>query len=148
MALIMFIPLMVYQVIVVPRVLVPSVQTYGTWTWVVSWFRSSDAVRLRTSIALIKFLSEMRVDQPQEGMKYVQLFVWWQAITGTIQVGWLPSSPPTCCRRRHWLYVLLFHRAHPVPVPGFLRVYQYAMRGLQRSDMDQALNVMSRRLPT
>ncbi len=75
-ALIMFIPLMIYQVIIVPRLLVPSVQTYGTWNWVVNWFQVFwQLFDMGTSIALVKYLSELRVDQPREGMKYMQIFV-------------------------------------------------------------------------
>ena len=144
-ALIMFIPLMIYQVIVVPRLLVPSVQTYGTWNWVVNWFQLFWALfDMGTSMALVKYLSELRVDKPREGMKYVQIFVWWQAITGTIQLGSVAILsayvlPQTALG--YMAYYFIFHAL--IQFPGFLRVFQFTLRALQRTDADQTLNILA-----
>jgi flavin reductase (DIM6/NTAB) family NADH-FMN oxidoreductase RutF len=40
-----------------------------------------------TSIAFVKYLSQYRVDDPRKGIQYGQVFVWWQALSGAVQVA-------------------------------------------------------------
>jgi len=145
----MFVPLMIYQVILVPRVLVPSVQMYGAWSWVVAWFQVFWTLfDMGTGVALVKFLSELRVDRPAEGIRYVQFYVWWQAVTGTAQLALVVLLSALVLPHTALAHLAYFFIVHAlIQFPGFLRVCQFAFRAMQRTDADQALNVMASPAP-
>jgi len=149
MGLVLFIPLMVYQSIVLPRFLLPSAQAIGI-TWAVPRFFELFWVLFDwgTSIALIKYFAEYRVDQPERGIKYVQLFVWWQAITGTIQLSWVALLAAFVVPNTAYAYLSYYFVIHAIiQFPGFLRVYQYVLRAFQRLDYDQILNILATLAP-
>ena len=85
-----------------------------------------------TSAAFVKFLAEYRVDDPRRGIMYGQLFVWWQALSGAVQVALIVLvSPARSCRGRRmrstaWSIVL--HAF--IQIPGFYLVFRHALTGL------------------
>jgi len=145
MGLILFIPFMIYQTVLLPRFLLPSAQALGAWYWVIRFFDTFWVLfDWGTSIALVKYFSEYRVDDPGRGFKYVQLFVWWQAITGTIQLGVVALWSAYVGPRTAYAYLAYYFIVHAlIQFPGFLRVFQYVLRALQRMDYDQILNILA-----
>ncbi len=145
LGLLMFIPLMIYQVVILPRYLLPSAQALGAWSWVVTFFQTFWILfDMGTSIAFVKYFSELRVKTPAQGIKYAQLFVWWQALSGTLQLGAVALVaayiiPYTDNGFMSWYFVV--HAL--IQFPGFLRIFQYALRAFQRLDYDQGLNILA-----
>ena len=85
--LLLFIPLIIYQNLILPTYILPSAQALGIWGRVTQFFNLAWLFfDMGTSIAFIKYLSEYRVKDPKKGIQYGQVFVWWQALSGAIQV--------------------------------------------------------------
>ncbi len=142
--LVLFIILMIYQQVVLYGILLPSAQARGAWSLILSFFNTFWILfDWGTSVAFVKFFAEKRIDDPQEGIKYGQLYVWWQAITGTIQLGLValvaafvvPHTP-----NAFMSYYLIIHAL--IQFPGFLTVFQLVFRAFQKQDYDQALNLV------
>ncbi len=141
--LLFFIPFMIYQAVVLPRYLLPSPQALGAWSLVVSFFNAFWLLfDMGTSLAAIKFLSEYRLDDPFHGLQFVQFYVWWQIVTGTIQVGLTILVAVYLLPHTTYAYLTFYVILHAlVQFPGFYRVFQYVLRALQRLDYDQWLNI-------
>jgi O-antigen/teichoic acid export membrane protein len=142
--LVLFIVLMIYQQVVLYGILLPSAQARGVWSLIVSFFNTFWVLfDWGTSTAFVKYFAQYRVGDPARGIKYGQFFVWWQAITGTVQLGLvalvaaflLPGTASAFMS-----YYLVVHAL--IQFPGFLAVFQYAFRGMQRQDYDQVLNLV------
>ena len=142
--LVLFVVLMVYQQVVLFGLLLPSAQARGIWSLIVSFFNTFWLLfDWGTGTAFIKFFSQYRVDDPQQGLKYGQFFVWWQVLTGTVQLGAVALVaafiiPGTA--NAFMSYFIILHAL--IQFPGFLRIFQYIFRSYQRQDYDQALNLV------
>lgn len=85
--LVLFIPLIIYQNLILPTYILPSAQALGIWGRVVQFFNLAwTFFDMGTSIAFIKYLSQYRVHDPKKGIQYGQVFVWWQILSGAVQV--------------------------------------------------------------
>lgn len=140
----LFIPLVLYQNVVLFGMLLPSAQARGYWSLVVNFFNTFWLLfDWGTSTAFVKFFSQYRVKAPARGFKYVQLFVWWQAITGTIQVALVVLAAAFFVPQTQYAHLAWFLIVHAlIQFPGFLRVFQYCFRAFQRLDFDQMLNLV------
>jgi O-antigen/teichoic acid export membrane protein len=148
LGLFLFIPLIIYQNLVLPVYILPSAQALGIWGRVTQFFNLAWTLfDLGTSIAFIKFLSQYRVHDPKKGIQYGQMFIWWQAISGAVQVTLVILLASTLAPRSAYaLYAwsMIIHSL--IQVPGFYQVYRHALNGLQRQDyariLDVSLNVL------
>jgi O-antigen/teichoic acid export membrane protein len=141
--LVLFIVLMIYQQTVLFGTLLKSAQARGAWSLVTTFFNTFWILfDWGTATAFVKFFAQRRVDDPREGIKYAQLFVWWQAITGTIQLGLVVIIAALIVPHTGYgflSYYLILHAL--IQFPGFLTVFQNAFRAYQKQDYDQVLNL-------
>jgi O-antigen/teichoic acid export membrane protein len=148
LGLILFVPLIIYQNLILPTYILPSAQALGIWGRVTQFFNLAwYFFDMGTSVAFIKYLSEYRVHDPKKGIQYGQLFVWWQALSGAIQVAlvvglastWVPESAYAL-----YAWSVIIHAT--IQIPGFYQVFRHALSGFQRQDaariLDVALNVV------
>jgi O-antigen/teichoic acid export membrane protein len=148
LGLILFVPLILYQNLILPTYILPSAQALGIWGRVTQFFNLAwYFFDMGTSVAFIKYLSEYRVHDPKKGIQYGQLFVWWQALSGAIQVAlviglastWAPESAYAL-----YAWSVIIHST--IQLPGFYQVFRHALSGFQRQDaariLDVALNVV------
>ncbi len=75
-------------------------------------------------------------------MKYAQVFVWWQALSGTVQVAFVVLVagvylPETAYALYSWSVII--HTF--IQIPGFYTVMRNAFRGWQRFDYGTALEL-------
>lgn len=146
--LVLFIPLIIYQNLILPSYILPSAQALGIWGRVVQFFNFAWLFfDMGTSVAFVKFLSQYRVDDPRKGIQYGQVFVWWQAISGAIQVAlvvgiagtWAPKSAYAL-----YAWSVIIHAF--IQLPGFYQVMRHAFGGFQRQDyaryLDMGLNLV------
>jgi O-antigen/teichoic acid export membrane protein len=146
--LILFIPLIIYQNLILPSFILPSAQALGIWGRVTQFFNLAwYFFDMGTSIAFIKYLSEHRVNDPKKGIQYGQVFVWWQVLSGAVQVALVIALASTLGPRSAYaLYIwsVIIHSF--IQIPGFYQVMRHALTGLQRLDysrfLDVALNVI------
>ncbi len=141
--LVFFIPLIIYQNLILPVYILPSAQALGIWGRVTQFFNLAwYFFDMGTSTAFIKYLSEYRVHDPRKGIMYGQLFVWWQALSGAIQVALVIAlaslvAPHTIYAIYAWSVII--HSM--IQIPGFYQVFRHAVTGLQRFDYAQILDL-------
>ncbi|HEX9028328.1 MAG TPA: hypothetical protein VF823_04065, partial [Anaerolineales bacterium] len=88
LGLVLFVPLIIYQNLILPVFILPSAQALGIWGRVVQFFNFLWLFfDMGTSAAFIKFFSQHRVHDPRRAIQYGQVFVWWQALSGAVQVA-------------------------------------------------------------
>jgi O-antigen/teichoic acid export membrane protein len=141
--LILFIPLIIYQNLILPSYILPSAQALGIWGRVTQFFNLAwTFFDMGTSIAFIKYLSEHRVKDPKKGIQYGQVFVWWQALSGAVQVALVIGLASTLAPRSAYaLYAwsVIIHSF--IQIPGFYQVMKHALTGFQRLDYSRILEV-------
>lgn len=140
---ILFIPYAIYQNMILPVYILPSAQALGIWGRVTQFFNLIWIfLDMGTSAAFIKFYSEHRVHNPSEGVKYGQIFVWWQALSGAVQVAFMVMlasvvMPQTAFAIYAWSVII--HTF--IQLPGFYQIIKHALMGLQRLDFAQILEL-------
>ena len=145
---ILFIPLIIYQNLILPSYILPSAQALGIWGRVTQFFNFAWYLfDMGTSVAFMKYLSEYRVNDPRRGIQFGQVFVWWQLLSGAVQVALVVALAATVAPRSAYaLYAwsVVIHAL--IQIPGFYRVFLYAFGGFQRNDyaryLDIGLNVL------
>jgi O-antigen/teichoic acid export membrane protein len=143
LGLIMFVPIIIYQNLILPVYILPSAQALGIWGRIIQFFSLIwTFFDMGTSVAFIKFFSQHRVHDPREGVKYGQVYIWWQVLSGAIQVAMMVMLasvvlPGTAYAIYAWSVVI--HTL--IQIPGFFNFYRYAFTGLQRFDYAQILDL-------
>ena len=141
--LIMFIPLIIYQNLILPVFILPSAQALGMWGRVTQFFNLAwTFFDMGTSIAFIKYLSQYRVHDPKKGIQYGQVFVWWQMLSGAIQVSIIIALASTAAPRSAYAlfaWSVIIHAL--IQIPGFYQVMRHALTGFQRLDYSRMLDI-------
>jgi O-antigen/teichoic acid export membrane protein len=143
LGILVFIPLIIYQNLILPVYVLPSAQAVGIWGRVTQFFALIwNFFDMGTGIAFIKFLSQYRVHDPRRAVQYGQVFVWWQALSGAVQVAIMVSLagsvlPGTAYAIYAWSIII--HTF--IQIPGFYQVMRNALTGLQRFDYAQILDL-------
>ena len=143
LGLVFFIPLIIYQNLILPAYLLPSAQALGIWGRVTQFFALLwQFFDLGTNAAFIKFFAQHRVRDPRLAVQYGQVYVWWQALSGAVQVALIVAVAGTVLPRTAYaLYTwsIIIHAL--IQLPGFYRIYQSALTGLQRLDYAQLIEL-------
>ncbi len=143
MGLVLFIPLIIYQNLILPSFILPSAQALGIWGRVVQFFNLLWLLLdMGTSAAFIKFFSQYRVHDPRRAIQYGQVFVWWQALSGAAQVAAVTALAGTFLPRTPYaLYTwsVIIHTC--IQIPGFYQVMRHSLMGWQRFDYAQILEI-------
>ena len=141
--LILFIPSIIYQNLILPSYILPSAQALGIWNRVTQFFNLAwYFFDMGTSIAFIKYLSEYRVTDPKKGIQYGQVFVWWQALSGAVQVALVIGLASTLAPRSAYALYAWSVIVHSfIQIPGFYQVFKHALTGLQRLDFSRLLEI-------
>ncbi|MHA1699614.1 MAG: hypothetical protein ACTSWN_12290 [Promethearchaeota archaeon] len=127
-----------------PRWIMPYPQVAGWFSWVKQFFAAIWMVfDVGTSIALAKFFAQYRIKQPKKAVHYIQIFVWWQLLSGVVQVIMITSLglyifPNTNFAHMSWMIIL--HSL--IQYPGFFVVYIYIFQGMQRTDLQNLGNLL------
>ena len=141
--LVLFIPLIIYQNLILPSYILPSAEALGIWGRVTQFFMLAwQFFDMGTSVAFIKYLSQYRVHDPRKGIQYGQVFVWWQALSGAVQVAIVIGLASTYAPRSAYaLYAwsVIIHAL--IQIPGFYQVMRHAFNGFQRSDYSRLLDI-------
>jgi O-antigen/teichoic acid export membrane protein len=143
LGLVLFIPLIIYQNLILPVYILPSAEALGVWGRVTQFFNLAwYFFDMGTSTAFIKYLSEYRVHDPKKGIQYGQMFIWWQALSGAVQVALVIGLASTLAPRSAYaLYAwsVIIHSI--IQVPGFYQVMRHALNGFQRQDYARFLDI-------
>jgi O-antigen/teichoic acid export membrane protein len=143
LGLVLFIPLIIYQNLILPVYILPSAQALGIWGRVTQFFNFLWLfLDMGTSAAFIKFFAQYRVHDPHKAIQYGQVFVWWQALSGAVQVAVVTMLAGTLLPRTIYaLYTwsIIVHTL--IQIPGFYQVMRHALMGWQRFDYAQILDL-------
>lgn len=135
--------MIIYQNLILPVYILPSAESLGIWGRATQFFNVAWLFfDIGTSAAFVKFLSEYRVHDPRRGIQYGQLFIWWQALSGVIQVALVVALSSTVVPRSAYAlysWSIIIHTF--IQIPGFLEVMRYALTGFQRFDYAQILDL-------
>ncbi len=136
MGILVLVPQLVIFGYVFPQIVLPFPQVNGWMDMTKNFFGAVwTAFDVGTSVALAKYFAQYRVKQPEKAIHYVQIFVWWQMLSGVVQifiVALIGSIlfPQTYLAHMSWMFVL--HSL--IQYPGFFLVLQYVFQGMQRTD--------------
>ncbi len=142
-AMIMSIPMIIYSTMILRVYILPSAQALGIYGRVTQFFSVIWVIfDVGTAIAFVKFFAQYRVDDPARAIRYGQFFVWWQALTGTIQIAlitviagiWMPDTA-------YALYAWITIGHCMIQIPGFYMVFRHALAGWQRFDYVQIIQL-------
>lgn len=141
--LVLFVPLIIYQNLILPVYILPSAQALGIWGRVTQFFNLLWALfDMGTNAAFIKFMAQYRVHDPRQGIKYGQVFVWWQALSGAAQVAMVTAVASTLLPHTPYaLYAWSVIVHSLIQIPGFYQVMRHALMGFQRLDRAQTLEL-------
>lgn len=143
LGMVLFIPAIIYQNLLLPVYILPSAQALGIWGRVTQFFVLVwSFFDMGTSTAFVKFLSQYRVHDPRKSIQYGQVYVWWQALSGAVQVSGMVLLaslvlPQTAFAIYAWSVII--HTF--IQIPGFYQVMRNALTGLQRFDFAQVLDM-------
>ena len=142
LGIILFIPLIIYQNLILPQFILPSAQALGMWGRVTQFFGLTWALfDMGTSVAAMKYLSQYRVSDPGRGMKYVQVYLWWQALSGAVQVAMVVVVTSLgIVRTPYALFAWSIVMHTMIQIPGFYGVFRTTLNGLQRNDYARYLD--------
>ncbi len=141
--LVLFVPLIIYQNLVLPVYVLPSAQALGIWGRVTQFFNVAWLFfDMGTSAAFIKFMAEYRVKDPRKGIMFGQVFIWWQALSGAVQIALVVALASTVVPRSAYaLYAWSVILHSFIQIPGFYQIFRHALTGLQRFDYAQILDL-------
>ena len=143
LGLVLFVPLIIYQNLILPVYILPSAQALGIWGRVTQFFNLIwTFLDMGTSAAFIKYMAQYRVHDPRRGVQFGQVFVWWQVLSGSVQVALMVGLAGTVLPRTAYAiyaWSIVIHTF--IQIPGFYQVMRHALTGLQRFDYAQMLDL-------
>ncbi len=144
MTLLLMGPQLLLTIWVYPNYIMPYPQAGGYYTFVQKFFEAFWLLLdFGTSTALVKFFAQYRVKQPQKAIRYVQIFIYWQFLSGigqfaTVSMLGLFVFPYTSYAHMSWFFML--HSM--IQFPGFLSLFIFFFQGVQRIDLSQLLEIL------
>ncbi|MBN1922593.1 MAG: hypothetical protein JW892_15195 [Anaerolineae bacterium] len=141
----MLLPWLSFQLQLLPNLLLPWTQTQGFWEqtgqWLTCLWILLDA---GLGTAAVWYFAAWRAREPREGLRYMQLYIWWQILSGAVQLfltfAWVIFIMP----RTPWAHLAFYLVARTLlQFPGFLLIFRYFFRAEQRFDYEQRLVVLA-----
>ncbi|MFH1131858.1 MAG: lipopolysaccharide biosynthesis protein [Pseudomonadota bacterium] len=131
--------------VLLPNEVQPFPQAKGIWDFVwealqVAWFFFDAG----TFVAFVKFFAEFRVKDPKEAIRSAQFFVWWQILTGLVQLSLACVAAVVVLPHTRYGYssnfVILVALGQ---YPGFFGVITFFFQAYQRFDYNIGLDLLS-----
>jgi O-antigen/teichoic acid export membrane protein len=143
LGLVLFIPLIIYQNLILPVYILPSAQALGIWGRVTQFFNFLWLLLdMGTSAAFVKFFAQYRVKEPARAIQYGQVYIWWQALSGAVQVALVTAVAGTLLPQTAYaLYTwsIIIHTL--IQIPGFFQVMRFSLKAWQRFDYAQMVDL-------
>ena len=136
--MILIIPQLVVTSFVMPQFLNPFPQSSGWYSYTLRFFEAIWLVfDMGFNFAITKYFAQHRLERPEKAYHYVQLFIWWEILSGVAQVFFVAFLgaiffPMTDFSYLSWMFVV--HSL--IQFPGIFLVFQYFFQGYQRADFN------------
>ncbi|MBD3349938.1 MAG: oligosaccharide flippase family protein [Candidatus Lokiarchaeota archaeon] len=144
MSFILLGPQVLLTLYIYPNFILPYPQAAGYYSFVTRFFEAFWLfLDFGTSTAAAKFFAQYRVKQPRKAIRYMQIYIYWQLLSGVGQfaavsmIG-LYVFPYTKYAHMSWFFIL--HSM--IQYPGFLAVFMFFFQGVQRLDLAQFLEII------
>ncbi|MFP4345766.1 MAG: hypothetical protein ACLFU8_13815 [Anaerolineales bacterium] len=140
----LLVPLLVYNSYLLPEFLVPWSQVLEFWgqarSWLsILWLLFDAAI----GVATVRYFAVLRRQNPREGLRYFQFYVWWQLLSGALQLSAVAVLSALLVPRTGLAHLSFYLVAHAlIQFPGFLHVFQLFFRSLQRLDYEQGITLV------
>jgi O-antigen/teichoic acid export membrane protein len=141
----LFVPFYWLTNIVVPNDVQPFPQARGMWDFAwealqMVWFLFDAG----TFVAFVKYFAEYRVKDPKEALRSAQFFVWWQILTGLVQVTLACVAAVVILPNTRYGYTSSFVMLVALgQYPGFFGVITFFFQAYQRFDYNIGLDLLS-----
>ncbi|MGC9393282.1 MAG: lipopolysaccharide biosynthesis protein [Anaerolineae bacterium] len=135
------IPMAVYQGDLLPRELMPWMQTLRTWEiFGLGLSALGLLLDMGTGVAAVYYFATLRIRHPQEAFRYFQYYVWWQMLSGAAQFGLAALVATLILPGTAQAHLAFFLVAHALSqFPGFFQCIRFFFRAVQRLDYEQYL---------
>lgn len=143
--LLLFVPFYWLTNMVVPNDVQPFPQARGMWDFAwealqMVWFLFDAG----TFVAFVKYFAEYRVKDPKEALRSAQFFVWWQILTGLVQVTLACVASIVILPNTRYGYTSSFVMLVALgQYPGFFGVITFFFQAYQRFDYNIGLDLLS-----
>jgi O-antigen/teichoic acid export membrane protein len=141
--LLLAIPLFIYRHVLLPDTLIVDPLGYNDWQTVGQWTLALwTLLDAGVGVAAVRYYATTHRHWPRQAPKYLQFYVWWQFLSGAVQVGLIAILTITALPvlgLAHLSYYLLAQAV--LQFPGFLQVFALSFRARQRLDTEQLLMV-------
>ncbi len=144
MTIILMGPQLLLTIWVYPNYIMPFPQAGGYYSFVQKFFEAFWTVLdFGTSTAMVKYFAQYRVKQPRKAIRYAQIFIYWQFLSGigqfaTVSVLGLFVFPYSNYAHMSWFFIM--HSM--IQFPGFLSLFIYFFQGVQRVDLSQLMEIL------
>jgi O-antigen/teichoic acid export membrane protein len=143
LGLVLFIPLIIYQNLILPVYILPSAQALGIWGRVTQFFNFLWLFfDMGTSAAFVKFFAQYRVKEPALAIQFGQVYIWWQALSGAFQVALIIAVAGTLLPQTAYAiytWSVIIHTF--IQIPGFYQVMRFSLKAWQRFDYAQIVDL-------
>lgn len=142
---VLFAPYYYVTNILIPNDVQPFPQAKGMWDFAwealqIAWFLFDAG----TFVAFVKYFAEFRLKDPAEALRSTQFFVWWQILTGLVQVTMAGLVAVLILPHTRYgfssSFVILIALSQ---YPGFFGVVTFFFQAYQRFDYNIALDLLS-----
>ncbi|MHA1734538.1 MAG: hypothetical protein ACTSU5_21590 [Promethearchaeota archaeon] len=97
--------------------------------------------------AVSRFVAERSARDPRGAVRYVQFFIWFQMITGLVQITAIGLYVLTWIPQTNMAYLAWFMLAYStIQFPGMLGIYSSALKGFQRYNKANIVNFVQNSL--
>ncbi len=139
----LFIPLLGFRLYGLPELLLPWPEALDFWAWAARWLAVVwVAFDLGIGLAAVRYFAALQLNNPRESFRYLQFYVWWQFISGAIQLGVIALLAAQVFPQTALAHLSFYFVAQAViQFPGFLQVFGLFFRSIQRFDQEQRLTL-------
>ena len=135
--------------VIVPNRVQPFPQVDGIWEPIVVLFEIVFFLfDFATNTAFVRFFAATRVRDPARALRYAQLFLWWQVLSGLLQVTGIAilvfAGPLSETVYVFYGFFLLLHGI--VQFPGLFGVAFHLLQASQRFDYASMTDVLEKRV--
>ncbi|MBD3188110.1 oligosaccharide flippase family protein, partial [Candidatus Bathyarchaeota archaeon] len=142
LTIIMALASLIFTSVLIPNFILPFPETFGYYSVATAFFTLLFTILNNgTSDVVTRYISEHAVDNPRKTLEYIRFFIWFQMITGLVQVTGIALFSlylmPDNLSYMKWVFIIY----STIQFPGMLTVYQGCLNGFQRFDKSNMLQI-------
>ncbi len=132
----LIIPQLIVTSFIMPTFIQPHPQATGYYSFTLRFFEAIWVLfDMGTKYAFVKYFAQYRIEQPARAFHYAQIFVWWQFLSGLVQIFIFTFMGSIIFTQTNYAYLTWIFIAHSlVQYPGIFLVLQFFFQAMQKTD--------------